>query len=120
MTDPADLAQTVRDALALVRRDVESRYQYQKDYRPAPYFTREVKVAEALDTLDELVRRLDQAERDRVEPREGIVTVYDDQGRYLGCMGIEMWNDLLRLERELVAVREIRRRYALASSGSAE
>lgn len=24
--------------------------------------------------------------------REGLVTVWDDQGRYLGCMGIETWS----------------------------
>ena len=23
--------------------------------------------------------------------REGMVTVWDDQGRYVGCMGIETW-----------------------------
>lgn len=30
-----------------------------------------------------------------VEPREGMVTVYDSDGQYLGCMGIETWNGLL-------------------------
>jgi hypothetical protein len=27
--------------------------------------------------------------------REGMVTVYDDQGRYLGCMGVNLWRALL-------------------------
>jgi hypothetical protein len=27
--------------------------------------------------------------------REGLVTVYDDQGRYLGCMGVFLWQALL-------------------------
>jgi hypothetical protein len=27
--------------------------------------------------------------------REGMVTVWDDQGRYLGCMGVELWKHLL-------------------------
>ena len=26
---------------------------------------------------------------------EGMVTVWDDQGRYLGCMGVELWKHLL-------------------------
>ena len=29
------------------------------------------------------------------ENREGMVTVYDDQGRYAGCMGRETWDWLL-------------------------
>lgn len=27
--------------------------------------------------------------------REGMVTIWDDQGRYLGCMGVELWKNLL-------------------------
>ena len=27
--------------------------------------------------------------------REGIVTVWDSRGRYLGCMGVQMWKQLL-------------------------
>lgn len=27
--------------------------------------------------------------------REGMVTVWDDQGCYLGCMGVELWRLLL-------------------------
>jgi hypothetical protein len=28
--------------------------------------------------------------------REGMVTVWDHEGRYLGCMGVEAWERLLR------------------------
>lgn len=28
--------------------------------------------------------------------REGMVTVWDHHGRYLGCMGVEAWERLLR------------------------
>lgn len=28
--------------------------------------------------------------------REGVVTVYDDLGQFLGCMGREVWDELLR------------------------
>lgn len=28
--------------------------------------------------------------------REGMVTVWDELGRYLGCMGVETWKQLLR------------------------
>lgn len=31
----------------------------------------------------------------RPEGREGVVTVYDHDDRYLGCMGIETWHDAL-------------------------
>lgn len=34
-------------------------------------------------------------EREVVEAREGMATVYDDKGRYLGCLGIEFWQWLL-------------------------
>lgn len=27
--------------------------------------------------------------------REGMVTVWDDEGRYVGCMGVELWKALL-------------------------
>lgn len=27
--------------------------------------------------------------------REGVVTVWDDNGRYLGCMGVNLWRALL-------------------------
>jgi hypothetical protein len=27
--------------------------------------------------------------------REGMVTVWDDEGRYVGCMGVELWRHLL-------------------------
>lgn len=30
--------------------------------------------------------------------REGMVTVYDHEGRYLGCMGIETWRNALEQE----------------------
>lgn len=33
---------------------------------------------------------------ERVTGREGMVAVYDSWGRYLGCMGKETWDDLLR------------------------
>lgn len=32
---------------------------------------------------------------DNPEPREGIVMVYDWEHRYLGCMGIERWQEVL-------------------------
>jgi hypothetical protein len=35
---------------------------------------------------------------ERAESREGIVTVYDYFGRYVGCMGIETWENLLAAE----------------------
>ncbi|MBA2633459.1 MAG: hypothetical protein H0U86_10760 [Chloroflexi bacterium] len=31
----------------------------------------------------------------RAEGREGMVTVYDYQGRYVGCMGRETWEEML-------------------------
>jgi hypothetical protein len=35
-------------------------------------------------------------ERDRLaEGREGMVTVYDHEDNYLGCMGINLWRALL-------------------------
>ncbi len=34
----------------------------------------------------------------RPEGREGMVTVYDDQDRYVGCMGRETWEGLLAEE----------------------
>lgn len=33
-----------------------------------------------------------------VEPREGMVTVYDSDGKYVGCMGAETWQQLLDSE----------------------
>lgn len=33
---------------------------------------------------------------ERAEGREGMVTVYDDLGRYLGCMGRETWDGMIR------------------------
>jgi len=36
-----------------------------------------------------------------IETREGMVTVYDSEGRYLGCMGTERWEQLLREDAEL-------------------
>lgn len=30
--------------------------------------------------------------------REGFVTVWDEQGRYVGCMGVELWRYLLTVE----------------------
>jgi hypothetical protein len=39
-----------------------------------------------------------------MEPREGMATVYDDKGRYVGCIGIEFWRWLLgRDERRIMA-----------------
>lgn len=34
------------------------------------------------------------------EPREGIVTVYDNRNRYLGCMGIATWHEMLDAQDE--------------------
>lgn len=36
---------------------------------------------------------------DSPEPREGIVMVYDWEHRYLGCMGIERWQEILDADR---------------------
>lgn len=33
---------------------------------------------------------------ERAAGREGMVTVYDSWGRYLGCMGEQTWEDLIR------------------------
>jgi hypothetical protein len=47
---------------------------------------------------DERIRiraRVALAAPDTPEGREGIVTVYDHEGRYLGCMGIETWRAAL-------------------------
>jgi hypothetical protein len=35
-----------------------------------------------------------------LEPREGIATVYDHAGRYVGCIGIETWWRLVAEEAE--------------------
>ena len=35
-----------------------------------------------------------------VEPREGMVTVYDSQNRYVGCMGEETWRRTLGFREE--------------------
>jgi len=32
------------------------------------------------------------------EPREGMVTVYDDRNQYLGCMDISTWRRLIVAE----------------------
>lgn len=39
-----------------------------------------------------------QAASVRAEGREGMVTVYDSLGQYLGCMGVETWGSLLDSE----------------------
>lgn len=39
----------------------------------------------------EVIARL----RNRPEGREGVVTVYDHENRYLGCMGVEVWERAL-------------------------
>jgi hypothetical protein len=36
-----------------------------------------------------------------VEPREGMVTVYDSDGRYVGCMGEETWRRVLSPDAEM-------------------
>jgi hypothetical protein len=36
-----------------------------------------------------------ESKRERPEGREGIVTVYDHNDDYLGCMGIAVWRELL-------------------------
>jgi hypothetical protein len=33
--------------------------------------------------------------RDEPLGREGMVTVYDSEGEYVGCMGVELWAALL-------------------------
>lgn len=46
----------------------------------------------ALEALD----RLQEAHAGR----EGMVTVFDSEGRYVGCMGVETWQTLLLLQKE--------------------
>lgn len=46
------------------------------------------------------LRRLASDAEQEPEGREGIVTVYDHHNRYLGCMGIERWRELLALDAE--------------------
>jgi hypothetical protein len=50
----------------------------------------------AVDLLAALaeIERLNERRIDW-EQHEGMVTVYDWDGKYLGCMGIERWKDLL-------------------------
>lgn len=38
---------------------------------------------------DELAERLG---------REGMLTVFDEYGRFIGCMGVELWKALLTME----------------------
>lgn len=38
--------------------------------------------------------------RESVEPREGMATVYDEHGSYLGCIGVEAWKELVGSGRE--------------------
>lgn len=40
--------------------------------------------------------------------REGLVTVWDDQGRYLGCMGRSVWEEGLAAEAALAEARQER------------
>lgn len=35
---------------------------------------------------------------DEDAPNEGLVTVWGEHGRYLGCMGVELWKALLTVE----------------------
>jgi hypothetical protein len=35
--------------------------------------------------------------------RESMVTVWDHEGRYVGCMGVELWRDLLDRDGDMTA-----------------
>jgi hypothetical protein len=45
-----------------------------------------------MDLVAELARVL---ESERVDGRDAMVTVYDSLGRYVGCMGANLWEALL-------------------------
>lgn len=49
----------------------------------------------AVEAASRLRSALIEHERERVESREGMVTVYDYEGRYVGCMGVETWRAAL-------------------------
>lgn len=49
-------------------------------------------------SMGEALSVLLNAEADRVEPREGILTVYDHNGRCVGCIGSETWQNLVAAE----------------------
>jgi hypothetical protein len=51
---------------------------------------------EAIMAMKEIARAvLSAREEGKAVPREGMVTVYDHEGRYVGCMGSETWRWLL-------------------------
>lgn len=51
--------------------------------------------ADAAVALDALEASLDRADAIEWESHEGMVTVYDCDGHYVGCMGNERWLQLL-------------------------
>lgn len=61
--------------------------------------------------MDALAADLEAATLDRSEWREGIVSVYDYEGNYVGCMGSETWQwtlsgGIAKLKADLEAARE--------------
>lgn len=52
------------------------------------------------DGLDALARLLARLKEHDERSREGMVTVYDHHGKYVGCMGIERWKHLLADEQQ--------------------
>jgi hypothetical protein len=73
------------------------------------YYDAEARAVRAEEALREIVRRegytftswdyaafaREALGTDTPEPREGMVMVYDSDRHYLGCMGIERWQNLL-------------------------
>lgn len=55
------------------------------------------RVSDAASTESRLDSTLPQYRSEPAEllGREGMVTVWDDLGRYVGCMGVNLWRHLL-------------------------
>ncbi len=51
-----------------------------------------------VDALAALAAAPAAEEPPKIEHREGIHEVYDHEGRYVGCIGRERWNELIRAE----------------------
>ena len=90
----ARLAETVNEALHFaLSRTTDDPVQYRR-------------IAAALAAVDELTRVSREAEQ-RPESREGMVTVYDHDGKYVGCMGSETWQEAEQHESLKMTVRHV-------------